>query len=808
MVKVSFHHNAKALIDKIRLKGQAPDSEHLAAAVSFWQNCRPVHRLPVSSFAKVLRTGFLGSQHCLQTHAHDSEFAMQLPSVVALVASSFGEYIAAIQDFVDAFVRHEVLAHQASRHPILQPQQGQEVALNAMGGQKAQIQNAKQDLNTRREHLMTLFRRNKVQSLETELSGYTRAFQELQAASEEAARQGKHTTIGIGHQYDRVLETNKMVFAILGPHTLNYGEDKDGDEHDQGVHLIFRPECLHHPDVFVTPMAATFYNSGHGDAERPWWKCWQGSAPTSAFDKMTAEKLHPSSPLFYEALAHEFLAREAHKKSKPLREITREDMLRYLKTANAHHVVETHLPYATPLTWVERVIISEHTFAKMSESDQITTRTVFGPNLEIVAGTDSAQAQWKYASSKRLQPVPRPSFSWTVLPTRILEVVLPVQIPPKQRTRIFFRASRPNFRVNLASDRRSRGLLNPTFVRVDGEQCTVHDPSRKFTSVDKHFNRGVGKDGSAMYCLDVDGHLGRISFQHAGVSSMFSSSVLSFDRVGCWPKHVSFVVPRGHISFSDVRVYVGSKDTYLLEHECAWQPLEQENASAAGTSAATQDDVPGQVKIAFRSEPEEGWMSKAYHFVTGKGKSSAPALKLCSSGLECQVLASTHGVYGVDDLPHHLSQHMRKNRHLCLHGRSCRHLGDGDHDLLFVHMEKQDCPNGDACGQLCDPHHRAEYHHDGLWDLLLPCRHGSRCNIKDEKHGLRYHHDATLKYILNDDGLQLAKASCRSSLRGCAKTSEFRLLGHGLEKPSLTGKCTDSNSGLRVLQLAAGRLPR
>eukprot|EP00439_Symbiodinium_sp_Y106_P048319 s3207_g6.t1 len=133
-------------------------------------------------------------------------------------------------------------------------------------------------------------------------------------------------------------------------------------------------------------MAATYYSSGNGDAERPWWKCWKGVAPGSAFDKMTAERLHPSSPLFYEALALEFLAREAHKQSKPLHEITREGMLHYLKTSNAHHVVEAHLPYVTPLTWVEKVIISEHTFAKMSVADQVATRTVFGANLSDCPG--------------------------------------------------------------------------------------------------------------------------------------------------------------------------------------------------------------------------------------------------------------------------------------------------------------------------------------------------------------------------------------------------------------------------------------
>ena len=140
----------------------------------------------------------------------------------------------------------------------------------------------------------------------------------------------------------------------------------------------------------------------------------------------------------------------------------------------------------------------------------------------------------------------------------------------------------------------------------------MQDPSKKFTpSADRHFNRGVGKGGSALYCLDVDGLNDRISFQHAGVSSMIASSVLSLDRVGSWPRHVSFVVPRGHISFSDVRVYVGNQDTHLLEHECAWQFTEPEHSSPAEAGGVFKHEL----KIAFRSEPEEGWVSKVYGYI-------------------------------------------------------------------------------------------------------------------------------------------------------------------------------------------------
>ena len=171
--------------------------------------------------------------------------------------------------------------------------------MNAMGGVRAWQNSAKTTLDSCRIRASRCFSGRATQKIEDALAKYTEAMKDLKLASEQAAQKGQSNVSGIGHEYDRVLETNKMVFGILGIHTLNYGEDKDGDEHDQGVHLIFKPESLNHPDVHLTPMAATFYNSGHGDKERPWWKAGR---PKDAFEAMVWEKLHPSSPLFFEAL--------------------------------------------------------------------------------------------------------------------------------------------------------------------------------------------------------------------------------------------------------------------------------------------------------------------------------------------------------------------------------------------------------------------------------------------------------------------------------------------------------------------------
>ncbi|CAK9113414.1 unnamed protein product [Durusdinium trenchii] len=347
--EVHFHQNAKNLIKKINgyFKSEA-NKEELSATAEFWRRCRVVHRLPYTSFSRVLKTGFVASQHCLQTHALDPEIACHLPSVQDLVQDpAKGRSDAGVpnlQEFVDAFLRRDQVQRESQlfQAPRVQVQ----VAQNALGGFHARQQQAELHLQHSRARAARVLGKRAIDRVEADLVNYSSAMKELKLASEQAAQKGQNVLSGIGHEYDRVVETNKMVFGILGIHTLNYGEDKDGDEHDQGVHLIFKPESLHHPDVFVTPMAATFYNSGRGDDERPWWKKGKPSAP---FEAMAWEKLHPSSPVFHEALATEFLARAAHKGGGDLARVKFTDVKDYIKGTNAHFSAECHLPYVTPL---------------------------------------------------------------------------------------------------------------------------------------------------------------------------------------------------------------------------------------------------------------------------------------------------------------------------------------------------------------------------------------------------------------------------------------------------------------------------
>ena len=656
--------------------------------------------------------------------------------------------IPSLQEFVDAFLRYDQVQREAQLFQA--PQVQVQVAQNALGGFHAHQQRVELHLQQCRAHAERVLGKRAVEKVEADLVNYSSAMKELKLASEQAAQKGQNALSGIGHEYDRVVETNKMVFGILGIHTLNYGEDKDGDEHDQGVHLIFKPESLHHPDVFVTPMAATFYNSGRGDDERPWWKKGKPSAP---FDAMAWEKLHPSSPAFHEALATEFLARAAHKGGGNLARVKFTDVKDYIKGANAHFSAECHLPYVTPLAWVEKVVVSEHTFKKLSDADQLAARETFGGRLEITPGTASQEQQWKLATAPLRRPSPPPAFAWTVLATRHQEVVLPAVLQPKARTRIFFRASRADFVANLSMIRSSQGpvsLSSHMHIAVRGENCTL--TGRKERVEDPTFNSGLGAEHKAvMYCIDLDGRQNRIQFTHAGVSSMLNPKVLEVCNVNAMPKFLSFSMPSGHISFSDVRIVSGADDEPLLEHERPWTPVKRK----AVAPLAGEDRLDKQLKMTFE-EPSIGWMTRAYNYITGKGQSQAP---FCSHGADCKV------AYYMKDRSQEDENHMNTNRHICLYGKSCREQESTEHDQHFSHIEKDTCA-AEPCDQLCDPFHRAEYHHPGMWDLLLPCRDGALCKKQSNAlHCQKYHHQ-TIVYVVNDEGVQVqAEASSLVSMQ-------------------------------------------
>jgi len=772
-VEVDFKSNATDMIKRVKdflpFKGSTPQPKVLEQVADFLKQSRPVHRLSLARFGKVAQSGFLASHHFLTTSSTDVQFAAQLPSVVEPLCD-YPEHARGVSEFVDAVVKHFLVKFAFEQVPKKQaPQnQGQPVIeRNALGGKQAEVHRLAAEV-ARSKACLHFLPKPVITKMEAELENYLAGMRQLQDAADAAAAKGENPDFGIGYDCDRYFETNKMNFAILGPHTLRkYGEDQD-DNLCEGVHLIFESSSIYHPDVFLTPMAATFYNSGAGDGHRPWSPTGKNNGAERSYELMLKEKLHPSALRCFEALAWDFIARAAKivnspddykhsipdgcdvlKAYKPLSQVTFQDFMTYWKVANAHYVVECHLPYLTPLTLVEKVVVSERSFLKLPVDDQNRVDAIFGSKVVKTPTDASSKTQYDLASSPLPWPDLPPAFHWTLMAVKTAEVVLPETLPHLQRSRIFFRTSVPNFTVKLAKTRNAHTLTSPFSITVMGERCYTSGGSCGNQSLARFNEHLRSNSHSVMYCIDVEN--GRVTFKHAGASQVLNSQKLGPLFVASGLKFVSFSA-QGFIQFTDVRVVIGESHEDLYEHERDVEIKDFVHMPRASLEAIKVDKG--------KEEDTDHWSLTRAARVAQKGLmkmfggGGSCAKPVCSMGLSCRAAYGTKK----EQLQEDDKRHLKEQRHLCLHGRSCNDRGTLEHEEEWMHLDKEVCPEGDWCMRLTDVQHRAHFHHWGKWDFLLPCRDGLRCVVKHPKHFEQYHHKA-MKYVITDDEVRLQATS-------------------------------------------------
>lgn len=162
---------------------------------------------------------------------------------------------------------------------------------------------------------------------------------------------------GIGYWVDKEIETDKIVFSVVGPHMGDYGGAQ--------VALVFNPSILWHPDTFLTPCAAIAYHQGWYCAQDDMKldrRAWMGNARPwqeggGGRDDYNAAKFHPIAKRWSSACALEWIARASGYLKKPLNEITLVDVQMMWKTINSHTAIEGHLPAMIPLDYVDKILI-------------------------------------------------------------------------------------------------------------------------------------------------------------------------------------------------------------------------------------------------------------------------------------------------------------------------------------------------------------------------------------------------------------------------------------------------------------------
>jgi hypothetical protein len=138
----------------------------------------------------------------------------------------------------------------------------------------------------------------------------------------------------------------------MGPNKGDYYGD---------IAIVMHPSVLHHPDTFITPVAATAFNSGHEAPLRPHSK--HHGVP--GFHKC---KINCGVAKWDEVLAKELIVKASVHLHKDVSNVDIRDVEKVYLQRDAHFVLEGHMPFCVPLSFAERVIIPASSLSSINAS--------------------------------------------------------------------------------------------------------------------------------------------------------------------------------------------------------------------------------------------------------------------------------------------------------------------------------------------------------------------------------------------------------------------------------------------------------
>jgi len=180
---------------------------------------------------------------------------------------------------------------------------------------------------------------------------------------------------GIGHPPDKALDTDKLVFSILGPHLGHYYGD---------VIIVFKREILHHPDANFSVQAATSFPSGNAYK----WRTWLGDDPQDVLERIKhyhKTKLHASVPGYDNTTALELMALTCLRRKSNTMDITLQEILDEWVKIDSHHNIEAHLPQLIPLDYIDHIYIPKNLFSVLNENALKAIDAVFKHRITLVS---------------------------------------------------------------------------------------------------------------------------------------------------------------------------------------------------------------------------------------------------------------------------------------------------------------------------------------------------------------------------------------------------------------------------------------
>lgn len=205
-------------------------------------------------------------------------------------------------------------------------------------------------------------------------------------------------TPGIGFSADKETLANKQVFAILGPNMGKYG--------NREVAIVFKRDCMRHPDFFMTPFAAMGYYQGWytknsrvginrpwGGEAKPWDFGGRVDYQLGMFQAVTRD--------WSRGCALEWIARVAHDNRVDPNSVTLRDVQDMIHNSDPHTAVEVHLSGYVPLEYIQKVYIKRGLF----DSDGLTA---VKERVDVVETDDPAETVYaEMCRLRRTSDVPR-----------------------------------------------------------------------------------------------------------------------------------------------------------------------------------------------------------------------------------------------------------------------------------------------------------------------------------------------------------------------------------------------------------------
>ncbi|CAF2136304.1 unnamed protein product [Rotaria magnacalcarata] len=596
---------------------------------------------------------------------------------------------------------------------------------------------------------------------------------------------------GIGFTKDKLLETDKSVFSVLGPNLGHYYGD---------IIIVFKREILHHPDANFSIQAATSFASGNAFVLRP----WLGTDPGSLDERVKLyhqSKLNASVPGYEHAAALELIAFSSFDLKLNTLNIDLDKIFKRWVTVDAHLTVEGHLPQLIPLSYIDHVYIPKNLYESFSDDTHKAINANFKRNCTIVPFDGEANQSrgphgpipksksradyqdfvikelFKQYAERREHSLSRavrgiaitlPSTDFTdhyVLPLTISQAYEQYRFEKNHRPRgnmtyIYWQILNGDMMLTLSNERlQSVGSQpdlrcltcyiapKPTpnsfpyhekFSYLNNQHPFRHyvlKEGNRFAAKSNTFYSGCNTDDLMTFCLEIERSTGKVTLSHAGPNGIYNHETIfwTFTKGVLDLTKLNFIHVSAGARTVPVRNLIICFEKQVDLHPTFDKDYKKESSSSPplpdnARQHNKSSDKARSPSPSRKKKDEDNASGGFFHKVKRFILGDGVSdLIPCHDNINCLLQ------YSVTDTPAHNS----KYSHPCLYSELCRnkdcHLTHEPHKVAMCKCNKK-------CDQVVDPFHRAAYRHTDLSDFLKPCRDQTGCRDNSNKHRMRYSH--------------------------------------------------------------------